>query len=64
MTSYRVKLSHLAERDLIGIWHLIADHDAANATKFLHVLDVRISSLNDFPDRVLPGLSLGAVSGF
>jgi toxin ParE1/3/4 len=41
----------LAERDLIGIWHSIADRDAANATKFLHALDVRISSLNDFPDR-------------
>ena len=52
MTSgFQVKVSALAENDLIGIWRSIADHTEIGADRFLKLLDTRMDSLHDFPDR-------------
>ena len=49
--AFRVKISALAENDLIGIWRSIADHTEIGANRFLKLLDTRMDSLNDFPNR-------------
>jgi toxin ParE1/3/4 len=51
MKSFRVKVLALAERDLIDIWLSIAEHSNVNADRFVDLLNSRIDSLADFPDR-------------
>ncbi len=51
MTHFRVKLTARAEEDLIGIWFSIAVDSPVNADRFLDVLNKRIDTLSDYPDR-------------
>ena len=51
MKPFRVKVLALAEKDLINIWLSIAEHSSVNADRFLDLLNSRIDSLADFPDR-------------
>lgn len=51
MTRFRVKLTARAEDDLLDIWLAIAQDSPASADRFLDVLNERIDSLADFPER-------------
>ena len=51
MKAFRVRLAARAEEDLIDIWFAIAQDSPANADRFLDVLNDRIGSLADFPER-------------
>ncbi len=51
MPDFTVKVSRLAESDLISIWHSIADQDPHAATRILKDLDARMALLDQYPDR-------------
>ena len=48
---FRVRLSARAEEDLIDIWLAIAQDSPINADRYLDVLNARMDTLADFPDR-------------
>ena len=51
MAHFRVRLTARAEEDLIDIWVSIAGDNPVNADRFLDVLNERIDTLSDYPDR-------------
>ncbi len=62
MGFFRVKVTALAEKDLIQIWLSIAENSVADADQFLDLLNSRIDSPADFPDRgpARPDIARGA----
>lgn len=52
--SFRVQVNVEAEEDLIRIWAEIAEHNEVAADKYLKILNDRIESLFEFPDRGKP----------
>lgn len=51
---FRVQVNAEAEEDLIKIWADIAAHNPHAADQFLQLLDQRIDSLIEMPDRGSP----------
>ena len=56
---FRVSLTAQAEEDLIAIWLAIAEKNPPAADRLLMLLDERIDSLVEYPDRGPPRPELG-----
>jgi toxin ParE1/3/4 len=50
MKQLKIKLSPLAEQDLLDIWQYIALDDETQATRFLEELTGKTHELGNFPD--------------